>query len=52
MYKSLKKEYKKINANTKMASIFNKIVADLGGSAEGQTSETVLTETVSELVAA
>jgi hypothetical protein len=29
----------------------SKIVADLGGSAEGQTSETV-TETVSELVAA
>lgn len=30
----------------------SKIVADLGGSAEGNTSETVVTETVSELVAA
>ena len=49
MYKSLKKEYKKINANLKNA--MSKIVADLSGSAEVNSSETV-TETVSELVAA
>jgi len=41
----------KINANFKNVASFNKLVADLGGSVEGQTSGTVVTETV-ELVAA